>query len=217
MMIEGTPTVRPSQRLFGEIVYWITVLCAILCIVGPLITFISFDNNILNPSMLFGNIFDGMPTESGVALEADVPSGATTLKVADTSAFEIDQTITIKNETNLETHVITTIDEEAGIITISEPVTYSYTLDDESQVAEPTVWDNAQHDVKGGHYWLRHFTTGDGFTQFALVLGCSVGIIAMTVTALYLSIKEKAFGWAIGALFIAFMSGISMVGLVSTH
>ncbi|MFO8010010.1 MAG: hypothetical protein R6U89_04260 [Dehalococcoidia bacterium] len=216
-MIGGRPVVRSSQRLFGEIVYWTTVLCAILCIVGPVVTFVSFDNNILNPSTLYGNIFEGMPTESGIALEEDVSSGASSLKVKKVSAFETGQTITIKNDVDLETRVISAIDEDANIIYLTEPVNYSYSVSDESVVAEQTVWDNAKDNVKGGHYWLSHLTTGDGFTLFALVLGCSVGIIAMTITAVFLIIKERAWGWATGALFIAFISGISMVGLVSMH
>jgi hypothetical protein len=48
-----------AQIIYGEIVYWVTILSAIICMVGPLIAMINVDNNILNPHYLFAGIFEG--------------------------------------------------------------------------------------------------------------------------------------------------------------
>ena len=218
-MMQERPIVPVSQRIFGELVYWITVLCAILCTVGPLITFIDMDNNVLNPHTLFGNVFDGMPTEAGIDLEEDVTAGDTVLKLDDVGDFEVDQTINITADGEVVESdlVIASIDEDANTITLTTGLQNAYSTEDDIQVAEETIWDSAKDDVKGGHYWLDHFTTGDGFTLFGMVLGCAVGIIALTITGLYLLLKEKSVGWALGSFFIAFMSTISMVGLISVE
>lgn len=87
-MIEERPPVPLSQRVFGEVVYWITIVCAILCIIGPIIAFIDMDENVLNPHFLMQNIFDGMSAESVTELEEDVPAGATSLNLEDLGPFE---------------------------------------------------------------------------------------------------------------------------------
>lgn len=78
------PNVLLSQRVFGEVVYWITIACAILCIVGPVVAFVDMDKNVLNPHTLMGNIFDGMPAESVWELEEDITAGDTVLHIDDT-------------------------------------------------------------------------------------------------------------------------------------
>lgn len=77
------PNVLLSQRVFGEVVYWITIACAILCIVGPVVAFTDMDENVLNPHTLMGNIFDGMAAESAVELEEDITAGDTVLHLHD--------------------------------------------------------------------------------------------------------------------------------------
>ena len=51
----------------------------------------------------------------------------------------------------------------------------------------------------------------------AALFTMAVGIIALTITGLYLLLKEKSVGWALGSFFIAFMSTISMIGLISVE
>lgn len=48
-----------SQRVYGEVIYWITVAAAIICMVGPVIAMISVENNVMNPHYLFAEIFAG--------------------------------------------------------------------------------------------------------------------------------------------------------------
>ena len=300
-MMQERPHVPTSQRIFGEIVYWITVLCAILCIVGPLIIFVDMDNNVLNPHTLFGNIFEGRPTTSGVeiekevagedtvlhlkevdifkdmfdklgeessvALHASASAGDTVLELVEMQEYEVGDTIffeseiyketakiasmdTAKNTITLEQgllydystegvvevalvdepivvindsetlatkRVLRAIDEEASTITVDAAVGRTYSLKDHPEAGEESIWDKAKDGVEGGHYWMQYFTTGDGFTLFGMFLGCAVGIIAMVLTGLFLMVKEKSIGWGLGAFFIAFMSFISMIGLVQTH
>lgn len=87
-MIEERPAVPLSQRVFGEVVYWITVFCAVLCIVGPIVAFVNMDENVLNPHFLMQDIFDGMAAESAIELEQDIAGGDIELHLKDTGDFE---------------------------------------------------------------------------------------------------------------------------------
>ena len=59
MNTEERPTMPKAQIIYGEIVYWATILAAIICMIGPLISMINVDNNVLNPHYLFAGIFEG--------------------------------------------------------------------------------------------------------------------------------------------------------------
>ena len=292
------PAVLLSQRVFGEVVYWITITCAILCIVGPVVAFTDMDKNVLNPHTLMGNIFDGMAAESAVELEEDITAGDTVLHLQDTKDlvtkmdnlrdmsgialvqnasagdtvisvakiedFEVDQTIiiededteeiaiisavddgaktitvttglinsysmeaevtdidepviVIKDENNQETGILQAVDEDADTITLISAVTHSYSKDADAEVGEETIWQDAKDDAQGGHFWKDNITTGDGLTQFGLCLGCGVGFFAMIAAALIFVFKEKSFGWAVGAIWIAIMIAVSATGLIALH
>ncbi len=58
------PKVPLSQLVFGETVYWICVLTAIICMIGPVISLMNIDNNIMNPHYLFACIFEGNNAET---------------------------------------------------------------------------------------------------------------------------------------------------------
>ncbi len=47
------------QLTYGRIVYWLTVVACVICIVGPLLSLIRPEQNFLNPYFLFAQIFDG--------------------------------------------------------------------------------------------------------------------------------------------------------------
>jgi hypothetical protein len=57
--VEERPKLAPSQLIYGEVVYWITVASCIVCTVGPWIAMMNVDNNVANPYFLFKAIFDG--------------------------------------------------------------------------------------------------------------------------------------------------------------
>ncbi len=59
MTAEETPIMPRAQLVYGAIVYWITVAAAIICMIGPVISLASPNNNVLNPYFLFAGIFEG--------------------------------------------------------------------------------------------------------------------------------------------------------------
>ena len=52
-----------SQLVFGETIYWLCVLSAIVCTIGPVIAILLVDSNIMNPHFLFASIFEGNTAE----------------------------------------------------------------------------------------------------------------------------------------------------------
>ena len=48
-----------SQRVFGETIYWLCILAALVCMIGPTIALLSVDSNVMNPRLLFDSIFNG--------------------------------------------------------------------------------------------------------------------------------------------------------------
>ena len=218
------PAVPLSQRVFGEIVYWITVVCAILCIVGPVVAFTDMDKNVVNPHYLMENIFDGMaPTFDEQMLEADVSVGDRILHVEDAEKFsdpeDVDRDVQIRiyDAINSETGILESIDKDNNTITIAAGLSNAFTAGEETEVKEVTVWDGAKDEVKGGHFWMDHITTGDGLTQFGLALGCGVGFFAMLAAGLIYAFKEKSFGWALASFWIAFMIAVSATGVIALH
>ena len=132
-----------SQRVFGETIYWLCILAAIVCMIGPVIALLSVDSNIMNPHFLFASILEGNT--------ADV------------------------------------------------------------------VWREVGGGFPGGHFWKDNILTGDGFTQFGLVIGCASALPALLATALVYIFrkKERAFIWAFFSLAIAILCTISVLGLFS--
>lgn len=57
------PEIPLSQRTFGESVYWLSVVAAIGCMVGPVIALLAVDSNVMNPHYLFASIFNGNSAE----------------------------------------------------------------------------------------------------------------------------------------------------------
>lgn len=53
------PKIPASQLIFGESVYWLCVIAAIVCMIGPIIAMLSMDGNVMNPHYLFASIFKG--------------------------------------------------------------------------------------------------------------------------------------------------------------
>jgi hypothetical protein len=54
-----TGEVPTTNLIYGEIIYWITVIAAIICMIGPVIAMADVENNVLNPHFLFAAIFEG--------------------------------------------------------------------------------------------------------------------------------------------------------------
>ncbi len=79
-----------------------------------------------------------------------------------------------------------------------------------------TVWEEVGGGFPGGHFYLKNFTSGDGFTQFGLALGCSVALWALIAVAIaYLT--EKTYLYVFLSLWVALIVFVSMVGLAEMH
>ncbi len=63
MTVSERPQMPRAQIAYGEVVYWITIAAAIICMIGPVIAVAYIDNNVLNPHFLFSAIFDGKAPE----------------------------------------------------------------------------------------------------------------------------------------------------------
>ena len=82
-------TIPRSQSVFGFLVYWVTILAAIMCILGPMVAFIDLDANIINPHYEMSNIFDGMkPNFDMQDLQDDAAAGTNLLVVEDVKKFD---------------------------------------------------------------------------------------------------------------------------------
>ena len=142
MSAQDTPKMPRAQTTYGVIVYWVTIIACLICMVGPVISVASPENNVLNPYKLFNAIFQGKDAQ--------------------------------------------------------------------------TVWQEVGGEFPGGHFYLKNFTYGDGFTQFGLALGCSVALWALIASAVAYA-ADKIYLYVILALWVAAMVALSMIGIVASH
>jgi len=49
-----------SQRVYGEVVYWLSIVASMICAVAPVIAVASPGRNIANPHFLYRAIWEGM-------------------------------------------------------------------------------------------------------------------------------------------------------------
>lgn len=54
-----TAMASKPQLVYGAIVYWVTIIAAMICVTGPTIAMARIDNNVLNPHHLFAAIWEG--------------------------------------------------------------------------------------------------------------------------------------------------------------
>lgn len=79
-----------------------------------------------------------------------------------------------------------------------------------------TVWQEAGAGFPGGHFYLKHFTYGDGFTQLGLALGCSVALWALIAAAVAYA-AEKTYLYVYLSLWVAAMVAVAMIGFGAAH
>jgi hypothetical protein len=142
MSTEEIPKMPRAQTVYGAIVYWITILSCLICMVGPVISVASPDSNALNPYKLFNAIFEGKDAQ--------------------------------------------------------------------------TVWQEVGGQFPGGHFYLKNFTHGDGFTQFGLALGCSVALWALIAAAVAYAL-DRIYTYVALALWVSALVALSMIGIVGAH
>lgn len=133
-------TQSSPQLIYGVCTYWLSIVAAMICVVGPVIAVAFPDHNHMNPYYLFYSIWQG---------------------------------------------------KTAG-----------------------AVWQEVGGGFTGGHFWLNSLTTGDGFIQFGLELGCfcaCVGLIGAAIA--YLRGKPRAYGWALVSVGVALVIVLSALGV----
>ena len=79
-----------------------------------------------------------------------------------------------------------------------------------------TVWEEVGGGFPGGHFYLKNFTQGDGFTQFGLALGCSVALWALIATAVAY-FADRNYLYVSLSIWVAIMVALSMVGIFAAH
>ena len=142
MSAQETPKMPRAQTTYGAIVYWVTIIACLICMIGPVISVASPENNVLNPYKLFNAIFQGKDAQ--------------------------------------------------------------------------TVWQEVGGEFPGGHFYLKNFTSGDGFTQFGLALGCSVALWALIAAAVAYA-ADRIYLYVILALWVCALVALSMIGIVGAH
>ena len=78
------------------------------------------------------------------------------------------------------------------------------------------MWQEVGGEFPGGHFYLKNFTSGDGFTQFGLALGCSVALWALLAAAFAYS-KDRIYLYVGLSLWVAALVALSMIGIVGMH
>ena len=58
------PEMPKAQTVYGAIVYWITIVSCLICMVGPVISVANPENNVLDPYKLFTAIFEGKDAQT---------------------------------------------------------------------------------------------------------------------------------------------------------
>lgn len=76
------------------------------------------------------------------------------------------------------------------------------------------VWAYAGEGFPGGHFYLVRFFSGDGFTQFGIVLGSTAALWGL-LAAVAGFIREKAYGYAGACVFVSAVIIFAMAGVVS--
>ena len=255
MLDESAPKTPAAQKLYGEVVYWVTIVSALMCMVGPVIAMLSPGDNLLNPHYVFANIFNGERPMSIWALSAaeEVRLPAFTQGMsedgrADGSSDRREYSeLSARDAVGLLESlprwsgmpaegaspptlgfpegicVARLSDEEAGGGDADEKDRESFLLAGAGGEARACTLEKARDEVlrvygeavfTNGHFWLDDLSSGDGFTQLGLALGCSVALWALIGAALAY-FRDRNFLYVGLALWVAMLVLLSATGLVS--
>ncbi|MFA4836344.1 MAG: hypothetical protein WC749_09780 [Dehalococcoidia bacterium] len=143
------PKVPGVQIVFGDIIYWLTVVACIIVCVAPLIGFISMDSNVVNPHYLMQDVFNGMkPDFEAQDLKADASPGATVLVVKDAGKFDNPEKVDREPQIRImddagsgELATIIALNKSNDTLTLDKGLINSYKAG-HTEVAEVTVWNS---------------------------------------------------------------------------
>lgn len=129
-----------SNKVYASMVHWITIVASLLALFVPILILINPANNVLNPNIVFKEIFSGAsPSE---------------------------------------------------------------------------IWANSSTGgFPGGHYYLSYLFKADSWAQFAINLGCSVGLWALIPTVVIQFFKEKKIFYAVLGTMLLTLIACAMLGV----
>lgn len=58
------PEIPIAQIVYGEIIYWLCIVAALICTIGPVISLWFVDNNVLNPHFVYAALWQGKSVEA---------------------------------------------------------------------------------------------------------------------------------------------------------
>ena len=58
------PKIHLPQIVYGKFIYWLSIMAAMICTIGPVIAVAFPDNNLMNPHYLFFTIWEGSNPEA---------------------------------------------------------------------------------------------------------------------------------------------------------
>jgi uncharacterized membrane protein YfcA len=129
-----------SNKVYASMVHWITIVASLLALFVPILILINPANNVLNPNIVFKEIFSGAsPSE---------------------------------------------------------------------------IWANSSTGgFPGAHYYLSYLFKADSWAQFAINLGCSVGLWALIPTVVIQFFKEKKIFYAVLGTMLLTLIACAMLGV----
>jgi len=234
------PGVPIESVVYGEVVYWVTILAAILCMVGPLVAVANPGNNRLDPHLVFANIFAEEEPGGVWALSANEEphlmvrrGGASNPEITDSlgvrTAVELLENIAVPKPGEPSPYMV--IGEELKLERMAEGAekNEAFTLirirDGEAKEGTLVSPRKARVEmldlykaevVTNGHFWMEAPLSGDGLTQFGLALGCSVALWGLLLVA-GLFFRRKVLLYALLALWVAGLVFVSAAGFVNLH
>ncbi len=57
------PDMPQAQIVYGEVIYWLCIVAAAICTIGPIISLWYVDNNVLNPHFVFAALWEGQSAQ----------------------------------------------------------------------------------------------------------------------------------------------------------
>ena len=234
-----TPVVPIESLVYGEVVYWITILAAIVCMIGPLVAVANPGNNLLDPHLVFANIFAQEEPGGVWALSANeephlqVTRGGgqeeLTESVGVHTAVKLLEGIAVPKAG--EPLPFMTFGGELKLVRMAEGAEEGseFTLHrihdgeaDEGKIvsankARVEMMDEYKNEVvTDGHFWMKDPLSGDGLTQFGLALGCSVALWGLLL-AFGIYVRKKILLYALLGLWVAALVFVSAAGFVNLH
>ena len=212
MNTQERPKMPRAQIIYGEVVYWVTILAAIICMIGPLIAMLNVENNVLNPHFLFAKIFEGKSSrtvwaEAGPfkltqkSLDAIKEEGAPEDVINILARFQ-------NKEFKSGDEAIKVFEKTMGKDLLEKPI-------DNDKTVQSLILKHGGG-FPGGHFYWSNLTVGDGFTQLGLALGCSVALWALIIAA-FAYLSEKTYIYVFLSLWVALLVFLSATGIIKGH